>query len=125
MELAELLRKEDFRAAMRRMIEFNAAGRGPDTPAGDSMWFIRRLVELVGDAIAHGTAPEDPEADALLDELLGEGTDRSAVLARIDLGQEVARYRELAAVISGAPEPPRYQAEFSWVVAALRARTDG
>ena len=124
-ELAELLRKEDFRAAMRRMIEFNAAGRGPDTPAGTSMWFIRRLVELVGDAMARGTAPEDPEADALLDELLGEGTDRAAVLERIDLGQEVARYRELAAVISGAPEPPRYQAEFSWVVAALRARTGG
>ncbi|WP_449350682.1 MerR family transcriptional regulator [Streptomyces shaanxiensis] len=124
-ELAELLRKEDFRAAMRRMIEFNAAGRGPDTPAGTSMWFIRRLVELVGDAMARGTAPEDPEADALLNELLGEGTDRAAVLERIDLGQEVARYRELAAVISGAPEPPRYQAEFSWVVAALRARTGG
>ena len=124
-ELAELLRKEDFRAAMRRMIEFNAAGRGPDTPAGTSMWFIRRLVELVGEAMARGTAPEDPEADALLDELLGEGTDRAAVLERIDLGQEVARYRELAAAVSGAPEPARYQAEFSWVVAALRARTGG
>ncbi|WP_020139822.1 MerR family transcriptional regulator [Streptomyces sp. 351MFTsu5.1] len=124
-ELAELVQKEDFRAAMRRMIEFNAAGRGPDTPAGTSMWFIRRLVELVGDALARGTAPEDPEADAVLDELLGEGTDRAAVLERIDLGQEVDRYRELAAVISGASEPPRYRAEFSWVVAALRSRTGG
>ncbi|GAA0913920.1 MerR family transcriptional regulator [Streptomyces thermoalcalitolerans] len=120
-ELVELLQDPDFRAAMRRMIEYNAADRGPDTPAGASKWFFRRLVELVGDARARGVAPDDPEADAVLTELLGADADRAAVLRRIDLGQEVARYRELVSAVRGEPEPPRHQEEFGWVVAALKA----
>ncbi|MER6977474.1 MerR family transcriptional regulator [Streptomyces carpinensis] len=120
-ELAELLQNPDFRAAMRRMIEYNAADRGPDSPAGSSGLFFRRLVELVGEARSRGVAPQDPEADAVLDELLGADTDRVAVLRRIDLGNEVARYRELAAAIKGEQEPPRHREEFAWVVAALKA----
>jgi DNA-binding transcriptional MerR regulator len=120
-ELAELLQDPDFRAAMRRMIEFNAADRGPDTPAGASQWFFRRLVDVVGAARERGVAPEAPEADGVLTEVFGEGTDRAAVLRRIDLGNEVARYRELVNIIKGAPAPPQYQEEFGWVVAALKA----
>ncbi|MFF4119387.1 MerR family transcriptional regulator [Streptomyces sp. NPDC001714] len=120
-ELAELLRNPDFRAAMRRMIEFNAADRGPDTPAGASQWFFRKLVDVVGAARERGVAPEAPEADAVLTEVFGAGTDRAAVLRRIDLGNEVARYRELVNIIKGAPAPPQYQEEFGWVVAALKA----
>ncbi|MFJ5839755.1 MerR family transcriptional regulator [Streptomyces shenzhenensis] len=124
-ELAELLQDPDFRAAMRRNIEINAADRGPDTPAGASLWFFRRLVDLVGAARARGVAPEGPDADAVLTELLGEGADHAAVLRRIDLGTRVARYRELAAAVAGHEEPPRHQEEFAWVVAALRARAGG
>ncbi|WNM30372.1 MerR family transcriptional regulator [Streptomyces sp. Li-HN-5-11] len=120
-ELAELLQTPDFRAAMRRMIEFNAADRGPETPAGASQVFFRRLFDLVGAARERGVAPESPEADAVLTELLGEGADRAAVLRRIDLGNEVARYRELVSAIKGEAEPPRYEEEFGWVVAALKA----
>ncbi|MEV6836471.1 MerR family transcriptional regulator [Streptomyces sp. NPDC051133] len=120
-ELAELLRTPEFRAVMRRMIEYNAADRTPDTPAGASARFFERLVELVGAARERGVAPESPEADAVLTELLGTGTDRTAVLRRIDLGNEVVRYRELASVIKGESEPPKHQEEFGWVVAALKA----
>ncbi|WP_369391961.1 MerR family transcriptional regulator [Streptomyces sp. CG1] len=120
-ELAELLQNPDFRAAMRRMIEFNAADRTPDTPAGASAMFFKRLVELAGTARERGVTPQSPEADAVLTELLGADTDRAAVLRRIDLGNEVVRYRELASVIKGEPEPPRFQEEFAWVVAALKA----
>ncbi len=35
-ELAELIQDPRFRARMRRVAEFNAAGRGPETPAGAS-----------------------------------------------------------------------------------------
>lgn len=35
-ELAELIQDPEFRATMRRMIEFNAADRDPDVPAGTS-----------------------------------------------------------------------------------------
>ncbi|MFF0224728.1 MerR family transcriptional regulator [Streptomyces sp. NPDC004629] len=124
-ELAELLQDPGFRAAMRRNIEINAADRGPDTPAGASLWFFRRLVDLVGAARARGVAPEGPAADAVLTELLGEGADHAAVLRRIDLGAQVARYRELAAAVAGHQEPPRHQEEFAWVVTALRARAGG
>ncbi|MFF4489231.1 acetyltransferase [Streptomyces sp. NPDC001544] len=79
------------------MLEYNAADRGPDDPAGD------------------------PEADVVPAGLLGTDTDRAVVLRRIDLGNEVARYRELAAAIKGETERPRYQEEFAWVVAALKA----
>ncbi|MGW2641026.1 helix-turn-helix domain-containing protein [Streptomyces sp. NPDC001348] len=120
-ELAELLQNPDFRAAMRRMIEYNAADRGPDDPAGSSARFFQRLFELVGDARARGVAPGHPEADSVLAELLGADTGRAAVLRRIDPGNEVARYRELAAAIKGETEPPSHQEEFAWVVAALKA----
>ncbi|MER5547524.1 MerR family transcriptional regulator [Streptomyces sp. NPDC002589] len=120
-ELAELLQNPDFRATMRRMIEFNAADRTPDTPSGASAMFFQRLVELAGAARERGVTPQSPEADAVLTELLGADADRAAVLHRIDLGNEVVRYRELAALIKGEPEPPRFQEEFAWVVAALQA----
>ncbi|MGV4986023.1 helix-turn-helix domain-containing protein [Streptomyces sp. NRAIS4] len=120
-ELAELLQNPDFRATMRKMIEFNAADRTPQTPAGSSARFFKRLVELVGTARERGVTPRSPEADAVLSELFGADTDRAAVLRRIDLGNEVIRYRELAAVIKGESEPPRHQEEFGWVVAALKA----
>ncbi|MGX1250061.1 DNA-binding transcriptional MerR regulator [Streptomyces ambofaciens] len=59
-ELAELIQDPEFRATMRRMIEFNAADRGPDVPAGSSLWFVSRLVRLAGDALREGVAPDSP-----------------------------------------------------------------
>jgi hypothetical protein len=49
-ELAEMVKDPDFRAQMRQAAEFNAADRAHDTPRGASMWFFKRLVELVGQA---------------------------------------------------------------------------
>ncbi|OIJ67921.1 MerR family transcriptional regulator [Streptomyces mangrovisoli] len=120
-ELAELLQNPEFRAAMRGVIEFNAADRGPDTPAGASAMFLRRLIERAGDARERGVAPDSPEADAVLREVFGEHADRSAVLRRMNPGPEVARYRELSMAIRGESMPPRHQEEFGWVVEALRA----
>ncbi|KOV61673.1 MerR family transcriptional regulator [Streptomyces sp. MMG1121] len=120
-ELAELLQNPDFRAMMRRRMEFNAADRTPDTPAGSSAAFLKRLIELAGAARERGVAPGSAEADAVLTELFGASADRTAVLRGLDLGDQVARYRELAALIKGEQEPPRFQEEFGWVVAALKA----
>jgi hypothetical protein len=52
------------------------------------------------------------------------GLDTADPWWRIDLGNEVARYRELTAVIAGEAEPARYQEECAWVVAALTAWPD-
>jgi DNA-binding transcriptional MerR regulator len=122
-ELAELIQDADFRAHMRRMVEFNAADRGPDVPAGTSLWFMSRLVQLAGQALRQGIAPETPEAEEVLRELLGDG-DRAAVLERLTAVANVrlARYRELTAVVNGLDPLPSPDEEFAWVVAALRAR---
>jgi DNA-binding transcriptional MerR regulator len=121
-ELAEMLQDPDFRAQMRRAVEFNAADRDPDAPPGRSLWFAKRLVELVGPARQRGVTPEAPEVEEVLRELFGDA-DRGAVLARMTAGfdDRVARYRELLAVVNRQPAPPHTE-DFAWVVAALRAR---
>ncbi|MFE9095347.1 MerR family transcriptional regulator [Streptomyces sp. NPDC007264] len=122
-ELAEMLQDPGFRSLMRKAAEFNAADRGPGVPAGASLWFVGRLVELVGAARERGIAPEAPEADRVLRELLGDA-DPCTVLERMETAfdERVARYRELLSVVNGRCEPA-HREEFAWVVAALRART--
>ncbi|MFF3329828.1 MerR family transcriptional regulator [Streptomyces sp. NPDC002888] len=122
-ELAELIQDPEFRATMRRAVEFNAADRGPDVPPGTSLWFMSRLVQLAGEALRDGVAPEAPEAGDILGGLLGDA-DPNAVLERLAAATtaQLARYRELSAVVRGLEPQPSYEQEFSWVVAALRAR---
>ncbi|MYV49206.1 MerR family transcriptional regulator [Streptomyces sp. SID2888] len=121
-ELAEMIQDPDFRAQMRRAVEFNAADRDSGAPAGASLWFVKRLVELAGRAREQGIEPGAPEADAVLGELLGDA-DRAAVLDRMEAGfdERLTRYRELLCVLNGRPRPPHTE-DFAWVVAALRHR---
>ncbi|MFI8233400.1 MerR family transcriptional regulator [Streptomyces sp. NPDC085900] len=120
-ELAEMVQDPEFKAQMRRAAEFNHADRGQGAPAGASMWFAKRLVELVGRAREENVAPESPEAEEVLGQLLGRA-DRGDVLERITAthNTRLARYRELLGVLKG--EPVRtFEEEFGWVVAALEA----
>jgi DNA-binding transcriptional MerR regulator len=125
-ELAELIQDPEFRATMRRAVEFNAADRGPNVPPATSLWFMSRLVRLAGEALRAGTAPEAPEADEVLRSVLGDA-DLDEVLERLEAAStaRLARYRELAAVVKGLEPQSAYAEEFSWVVAALRARAGG
>ncbi|MFF8017332.1 MerR family transcriptional regulator [Streptomyces sp. NPDC007929] len=125
-ELAELIQDPGFRAQMRRMIEFNAADRGPAVPAGSSLWFMSRLVSLAAEARERGIDPAAPEADDVLRDLLGDA-DRAAVLERLTaaFNVRIARYRELQAIVNGLDPQPTHEEEFAWVVAALRSRTAG
>ncbi|MGW3592203.1 helix-turn-helix domain-containing protein [Streptomyces fungicidicus] len=125
-ELAELIQDPEFRATMRRMIEFNAADRGPDVPSGSSLWFMSRLVRLAGQAVREGVAPDSAQAAGVLRELIGDA-DPAVVLERLSAATNVrlARYRELSALVNGLEPPSSHEAEFGWVVAALRARTAG
>ena len=120
-ELAEMVQDPEFRAQMRKAAEFNHADRGPETPAGASMWFAKLLVELVGRAREKGVAPESPEADKVLRKLLGNA-DRAAVLERITASHNVriARWRELLGILKDQPVRA-FEEEFGWVVAALQA----
>ncbi len=121
-ELAELIQDPGFRATMRRMIEFNAADRGPDVPTGSSLWFMSRLIRLAGGALEDGVDPGSPRAEAVLRELIGDA-DPAAVLERLASATDVrlARYRELSAIVNGLEPPSSYEKEFGWVVAALRS----
>ncbi|MEU9210846.1 MerR family transcriptional regulator [Streptomyces sp. NPDC048415] len=123
-ELAELVQDRGFRARMRKMIEFNAADRGPDVAPGTSLWFMSRLVQLAGEARERGIDPASPAAEEVLDGLLGNA-DRAAVLERMESAghAETARFRELSALLRGMGPLPAHREEFAWVVAALRART--
>ena len=125
-EMAELIQDPEFRATMRRMIEFNAADRGPDVPSGSSLWFMSRLVRLAGQAVREGVAPDSERAAGVLRELIGDA-DPAVVLERLSAATNVrlARYRELSALVNGLEPPSSHEAEFGWVVAALRARTAG
>lgn len=124
LELAEMLQDPDFRAEMRKAAEFNAADHGHDTPAGASLSFSRRLVQLGARARERGIAPESPEAAQVLRELLGDA-DPATVLERLrsHATNGVARHRELLAVVKGTGPEAAYREEFAWVVAALEART--
>ncbi|ANS68110.1 MerR family transcriptional regulator [Streptomyces lincolnensis] len=125
MELAGMLQDPVFRRQMRRAVEFNAADRVPDAPRGQSVWFAKRLVELVAPLRERGVEPGAPEAEQALRDLFGDA-DRTAVLERMTAGfnERVARYRELLSVVNRQPAPPHAE-DFAWVVAALRARTAG
>lgn len=121
-ELAEMLQDPEFRARMRRAVEFNAADRRPGEPRGRSLWFAERLVDLVAPARERGIDPKGPGAEEVLRELFSDA-DRAGVLERMTAGfdERVARYRELLAVVNRQPAPPHAE-DFAWVVAALRAR---
>ncbi|GAB7104586.1 MerR family transcriptional regulator [Streptomyces phaeofaciens JCM 4814] len=125
-ELAELLQDPGFRAQMRKAAEFNAADRGPEVPAGASLWFARRLVQLGARAREGGIAPDSPQAAEVLRELLGDA-DPAQVLERLTshANDQVARYRELLGIVNGHGPAAAHREEFAWVVAALEARTDG
>jgi len=103
--------------------EFNAADRGTGVSAGTSLWLMSRLVQLAGGALERGIAPESPAAEETLGPLLGNA-DRAVVLELMESAAqaEMARFRELNALVGGTEPLPAHRAEFGWVVAALRAR---
>ncbi|KFG73592.1 helix-turn-helix domain-containing protein [Streptomyces mutabilis] len=123
-ELAELIQDPGFRGTMRRMIESNAADRGPDVPTGSSLWFVSRLVRLADEALSEGVAPDSPRAAGILRALIGDA-DPAVVRERLTSMTcvRLARYRELSAIVNGVEPPSAYEEQFGWVVAALGART--
>ncbi|MFJ6083418.1 MerR family transcriptional regulator [Streptomyces sp. NPDC092369] len=126
-ELAEMVQDPEFRAQMRRTMEFNASDQARSAHPGRSTWFPMRLLQLGADARRRGIAPESPEAEEIVREVLGEGGDPAAVLERMvsASNDRLARYRELLSTVKGGTPAAAHREEFAWVVAALRARAAG
>ncbi|MGW1741768.1 MerR family transcriptional regulator [Nocardia sp. NPDC001965] len=133
--LVELVRDETFRAAVRRMAEYQARERA----AGDDTGLHHDLTEAVRDevtrALAAGIAPDSAAALRIVDRLsaryattFGRPDDsalRSWILERLEVADDprVVRYWQLVSTVNGWPAPPDLGPVFGWFAAALRAAT--
>ncbi|MFB7379581.1 MerR family transcriptional regulator [Kitasatospora purpeofusca] len=133
-ELAELTRDPDFRAAVRRMAEYQAAERAGGDRTGLHHDLTEAVRDHVGRALAAGTAPASPEAAAVVDTLTARYAQtfdraddadlRHWLLARLEIAGDprAERYWHLLSVVNGWPVPPSLAPVFAWFAAALRAR---
>lgn len=134
MDLVELVQDNDFRAAVRRMAEYQAEQR----TAGDDTGLHHALTEAVRDdvgrALTEGITPEGPAATAILDRLTARYSEtfdkpddrplREWILDRLTIANDprVERYWQLVATINGWPPLPDLSPVFAWFGTALRVR---
>ena len=144
-ELAELVRNEDFRERLRDMSrrsfgtaqgERGPAGRSSAAPTGGSaaMMTANLVSEKAGDSVAAGVDPASDEAQTTHDELVaafaesvGAEVDedyRRALLEAVVGGYEprAERYWQLVAIINGWPPIPSAMPAWAWFRDALAAR---
>jgi DNA-binding transcriptional MerR regulator len=135
-ELAELVADPDFRVLLRRMGEGSFASTAPSAlPRGEGARAMATLVtQRAGAALEAGVDPAAPEADPVLDELVGAfaaATDRTddaayrrELLAEMEKANDPRpeRYWQLMAIINGWPPFPATTPAWSWTAHALRAR---
>ena len=132
-ELAELLQDPDFRAAVRRMAEFQAAERAKGDQTGLHHDLTVQVIDQVQAAIASGIDSASPAAAPVVNELVGGYTStfqradtaeyRAEVLHRLEIAadQRTQRYMELLARINGWTPQPDLTPVFDWFTRALRA----
>ncbi|WP_433859855.1 TIGR03086 family metal-binding protein [Streptomyces kronopolitis] len=149
-ELAELVRDPELRAALRRLAEYSArtapaAGERPvgETDPAEQDRAAVRVAELMRvrgeEAVAAGIAPDSPAAEHVLAELIAAWLPtqaatpdppaedgpraRGRLLEQLETAAEpaVARYWQLLCTLTGRPAPPRWDTAGTWTTAALRA----
>jgi DNA-binding transcriptional MerR regulator len=135
-ELAELVRDEDFRSRLRHLGERTfGTGQTSPAPTGEAARQTASLVaEKAGAAVAAGMDPTSPPADAVLDELVGgfaaalgrrdDPQYRAELLDQARAGYEprAERYWQLLAIINGWPPIPSTMPAWAWLIEALAAR---
>ncbi|WP_067896521.1 MerR family transcriptional regulator [Nocardia vaccinii] len=133
MELVQLVQDNDFRAAVRRMAEYQQEQRADGDSTGLHHDLTETVREEVGRAMAAGIAPDAPEAAAIVDtltaryaEAFGRADDsdlRYWVLERLEVANDarVTRYWQLVAVINSWPPVADLEPVFVWFGRALRS----
>ncbi|MDG6109392.1 MerR family transcriptional regulator [Dactylosporangium aurantiacum] len=125
-ELAEMLREQDFRARLREMGKRSFAPserRLVPTGAADVDWFTGHVAEHM-DA---GVTPGSPKAGAVVDTVLRRWgltpDDREELVDQLTLAVDprAERYWQLMAVINGWPPIPATMHRWQWFLNALRA----
>ncbi|MFE7580134.1 MerR family transcriptional regulator [Streptomyces gardneri] len=134
-ELAEMSLDPDFRAAVRRMAEDQAAEQarsGTMVPRRDIAAVVR---DQAGPALTADIDPASPQADPIVAAfaahyayLLGRPDDvelRRRLATRLESVNDPRRerYLQLLAVVNGWPAPETLAPVFDWSVQALRVRT--
>ncbi len=137
-EVAELLRDEDFVATSRQMAE-RARAEGLDSQPGE-LEAGKAVSEHAGAAHAAGIGPASPEALAVVERIeaaagaTSDAVDRATAAARIEAftDRRIARYWTLVGIVNGwpapqTPAPDRHVDAWEWYARALRAhpRTGG
>ncbi|MFE5585861.1 MerR family transcriptional regulator [Kitasatospora sp. NPDC056531] len=136
-ELGELVQDPDFRAAVRRMAEHQAAERADGDRGGLHVALTETVRSVVGGAVAEGIAPSSPCADRALDSLTAAFAEaferpddvelRRWLLTRLETANDprAERYWQLLAVINGWPVQESLREVFEWFTEALRTRLAG
>jgi DNA-binding transcriptional MerR regulator len=134
MELVELVQDTDFRAAVRRMAEYQAAQRADGDTTGLHHDLTETVREEVGRALAAGIAPDSEQAGGVVAtltaryaETFGKADDdrlKQWILDRLEVAGDprVTRYWQLVATINDWPPLPDLEPVFTWFGRALRAR---
>ncbi|MEU1983763.1 MerR family transcriptional regulator [Nocardia sp. NPDC019395] len=133
MELVELVRDDDFRAAVRRMAEYQAKERAEGDTTGLHHELTEAVREEVSRALAAGIAPESAAAQPVIAGLTRQYAEtfgkedgrplRRWILERLEVADDprVTRYWQLVGTINGWPPLPDLEPVFSWFGLALRA----
>lgn len=136
-ELGELCQDTDFRAAVRKMVEHQAAERAQGDTTGLHHELTAAVREQVEAALAAGIQPASDRAAPVVDSLAARYADafgraddtalRQWLLTRLETGADprAERYWQLLSTINGWPPSPSLAPVFSWFIAALRAQSGG
>ena len=132
-ELAELVQVPDFRASIRRMAQHQAAERADGDQSGLHPELTAYVRDTVVEALDAGIAPESPDAEPVLTQLVGRyaetfgtvdsDTYRTALLRRLEVASDprAERYWQLLSAINGWPAQPTLAPVFDWFIRALRS----
>jgi DNA-binding transcriptional MerR regulator len=135
-ELAELSLDPDFRAAVRRMAEDQAAEHAQSDAVGPRRDLVATVRDQIGPALTAGIDPASPQADPVVAaltaryaHLVGRCDDvelRRRMLTRLESVNDPRRQRyvRLLALINGWPPPESLTRVLDWSIQALRARAE-
>ncbi|MFJ2739417.1 MerR family transcriptional regulator [Streptomyces sp. NPDC087440] len=133
-ELAELTQDPEFRTAVRRMAEHQAAERAEGDTTGLHHDLTETVRDQVGRALAAGIAPASAGAAPVVDALTARYAEvfartddadlRRWLLIRLEVANDprAERYWHLLSTLNGWPVPPSLAPVFTWFIEALRSR---
>jgi DNA-binding transcriptional MerR regulator len=124
-ELAELSQDDDFRSALRLIMEQYATEATSGGLRPDIVAVVR---DYAGPAVVAGVEPDSAEADAVVEAVTTRYAphgDRSRLLHRLEAvsDRRRERYSELLAVINGWPAPEPQAPALDWLIQALSSRS--